>query len=78
MLGSSWYGLVSEIGQISSKVEGTEQAKFFVMVFLFQPFLGRFALQRKESMKSFGGCLQLCENILFCFKFDNFCFMGAK
>lgn len=76
MLVSSWYGLVSEICCISSKVEGTEQAKLFVM--LLQPFLGRFVLQRKESLKSFDGCLELCENILFCFKFDNFCFMGAK
>lgn len=59
-------------------MEGTEQAKLFVMALLFQPFLGRFALQRKESLKSFDGCLQLCENILFYFKFDNFWFMGAK
>lgn len=78
MLVSSWYGLVSEICCISSKVEGTEQAKLFVMLLLFQPFLGRFVLQRKESLKSFDGCLQLFENIPFCFKFDNFCFMGAK
>lgn len=78
MLLSSWYGLVSEICDISSKMKGTEQAKLFVMILLFQPFLGIFALQMKESHKSFDGCLQLCENIYFCFKFDNFCFMGAK